>query len=115
MKYDALKFWWMMARLQHSAHSLMDRFGANPIALKQLQKLREEVAEVETAIRYESRENQIAEMVDVLVTWWNSARALEITPDELMHAMELVIAKNDAKNEQTHHLNPITGWITRNE
>ncbi len=77
--------------------------------------LREEAAEVTEAALHEPNYNVVEEAADVMVTLIGILLTRGITYPELEEAIHFVIKKNDAKTEDTHYVDGVTGKIKRRE
>lgn len=102
-----------LERLWLSTRRLHENFGVTPEVERQIPLVVEETNEAITAARDESADELAGEIVDCFVVLIGLAMARGISLDKLHSGMNAVIAKNDAKTEATHYLNPSTLKITR--
>lgn len=80
-----------------------ERFGWQPLTNDAIRVFEEEVREVTEAAQAGIDKNHIAEeAADVIVTLIGVCQATGVTPDQLIEQLYAVIAKNDAKNHDTH-------------
>src|SRR5690349_24317606 len=89
--------------LIRSTLAFYDRFGWQPLTNDAIRVFEEEVREVTEAAQDGTDKNHIAEeAADVIVTLIGVCQATGVTPDQLIEQLYGVIAKNDAKNHDTH-------------
>jgi NTP pyrophosphatase (non-canonical NTP hydrolase) len=89
--------------LAQSTLAFFARFGVKPTVNDCVQNLREEVAELIEAAQIGTDQNHTAEeAADVFVTAIGICYAAGVDIDRLVEQIYAVIAKNDAKNHQTH-------------
>jgi NTP pyrophosphatase (non-canonical NTP hydrolase) len=89
--------------LIRSTLGFYERFGWQPLTNDAIRVFEEEVREVTEAAQDGTDKNHIAEeAADVIVTLIGVCQATGVTPDQLIEQLYAVIAKNDAKNHDTH-------------
>jgi NTP pyrophosphatase (non-canonical NTP hydrolase) len=89
--------------LIRSTLSFYERFGWQPLTNDAIRVFEEEVREVTEAAQDGTDKNHIAEeAADVIVTLIGVCQAAGVTPDQLIEQLHVVVAKNDAKNHDTH-------------
>ncbi len=89
--------------LMHSTLDFYERFGWQPVAEDAIRVFEEEVREVTEAAQDGTDKNHIAEeAADVIVTLIGVCHATGVTPEQLIEQLYVVVAKNDAKNHDTH-------------
>lgn len=89
--------------LMRSTQAFYDRFGWQPVTPDAIKVFEEEVREVTEAAQDGTDKNHIAEeAADVIVTLIGVCQASGVEPEQLIQQLYAVIAKNDAKNHDTH-------------
>ncbi len=89
--------------LIRSTLSFYERFGWQPLTNDAIRVFEEEVREVTEAAQDGKDKNHIAEeAADVIVTLIGVCQSTGVTPEQLIEQLYAVIAKNDAKNHETH-------------
>ena len=95
-----------LKELIRSTVDLYDRFGQKFNIAAQLPIFEEEVRElIEAANDGTDTSHTAEEAGDVFVTAIGLALAAGATPEQLIAQTQAVIAKNDAKTHETHHVN----------
>ncbi len=101
--------------LIRSTLAFYERFGVTPQVNPATRVFEEEVHELIEAARAGTDKDHIAEeAADVFVTVIGLCTAAGVSPDRLIQQIRAVIAKNDAKTNQTHAINE-HGKIARRE
>ena len=89
--------------LIHSTLEFYGRFGWQPLTTEAIRVFEEEVREVTEAAQDGTDKNHIAEeAADVIVTLIGVCQASGVEAEQLIQQLYAVIAKNDAKNHNTH-------------
>lgn len=89
--------------LAHSTLTFYERFGLHPDVADMIQNFREEVGELVEAAQDGTDKQHIAEEAgDVFVTAIGVCWASGVDIEQLVAQVYRVIAKNDAKNHETH-------------
>ncbi len=98
--------------LATSTQAFYDRFGVTPVLENTIMNFSEETRELIEAAREGHDQAHIAEEAgDVIVTALGICFASGVSIDQLIEQVYKVIAKNDAKNHETHHY--VDGKIRR--
>lgn len=89
--------------LMRSTLAFYERFGWQPLTNDAIRVFEEEVREVTEAAQDGTDKKHIAEeAADVIVTLIGVCQAAGVEPEQLIQQVYAVIAKNDAKNHDTH-------------
>ncbi|MBI1281158.1 MAG: hypothetical protein GC179_23735 [Anaerolineaceae bacterium] len=89
--------------LIRSTLGFYERFGWQPLTDDAIRVFEEEVREVTEAAQDGTNKAHIAEeAADVIVTLIGVCQASGVEPEQLIEQLYAVIAKNDAKNHDTH-------------
>ena len=89
--------------LIRSTLGFYERFNWQPLTNDAIRVFEEEVREVTEAVQAGTDKNHIAEeAADVIVTLIGICQASGVEPERLIEQLYAVIAKNDAKNHDTH-------------
>ncbi len=89
--------------LTQSTLEFYRRFGVQPEVVSCIQNFREEVNElIEAAQQGEDKDHIAEEAADVFVTAIGVCYASGVDVEQLIAQLYKVIAKNDAKNHETH-------------
>lgn len=92
--------------LFRSTTALHERFGVMPKLEVVLRVFREEVGElIEAAEQGTDLQHIAEEAADVFVTAMGVCMACGVSEEQLLAQTRAVIAKNDAKTHETHHIN----------
>jgi len=90
--------------LAQATRDFYDRFGYQPTVENMTMNFQEEARELVEAAHEDDLDHTAEEAADVFVTAIGLCFASGVDVDRLMKQVYVVIAKNDAKNHETHVL-----------